>query len=255
MGALVTDFTLIKAGSLHKANGGFLVLHIEDLLQHPNAWEGLLRALRSNQARIEDTGDTPDTAIRTKGITPEPLALDLKVVLIGGEELYETLLVNDDRFAKLFRIKAHMADVTERTAENIRIYLSHIARIIDENGLRPFDRTALAWLVDLGSHLCEDQRRLSLKFPLLRELMIEAAALAEMRQLPLISHPGRGLRRAHLPRQSGGRDLHGGIRPRDDQGADLRFSRGAGQRPFGHLARGFRIRPAAPYFLHCGRGT
>ncbi len=187
MGALVTDFTLIKAGSLHKANGGFLVLHIEDLLQHPNAWEGLLRALRSNQARIEDTGDTPDTAIRTKGITPEPLALDLKVVLIGGEELYETLLVNDDRFAKLFRIKAHMADVTERTAENIRIYLSHIARIIDENGLRPFDRTALAWLVDLGSHLCEDQRRLSLKFPLLRELMIEAAALAEMRQLPLIS--------------------------------------------------------------------
>lgn len=187
MGALVTDFTLIKAGSLHKANGGFLVLHIEDLLQHPNAWEGLLRALRSNQARIEDTGDTPDTAIRTKGITPEPLALDLKVVLIGGEELYETLLVNDDRFAKLFRIKAHMADVTERNAENIRIYLSQIARIIEENKLRPFDRTALAWLVDLGSHLCEDQRRLSLKFPLLRELMIEAAALAEMRQLPLVS--------------------------------------------------------------------
>ena len=187
MGALVTDFTLIKAGSLHKANGGFLVLHIEDLLQHPNAWEGLLRALRSNQARIEDTGDTPDTAIRTKGITPEPLALDLKVVLIGGEELYETLLVNDDRFAKLFRIKAHMADVTERNAENIRIYLSQIARIIEENKLRPFDRTALAWLVDLGSHLCEDQRRLSLKFPLLRELMIEAAALAEMRRLPLVS--------------------------------------------------------------------
>lgn len=186
MGALITDFTLIKAGSLHKANGGFLVLHIDDLLQHPNAWEGLLRALRSNQARIEDAGDTPDTTIRTKGIMPEPLALDLKVVLIGGEELYETLLVNDDRFAKLFRIKAHMADVTERTAGNIRIYLSHVARIIAENELRPFDRTALAWLVDLGSHLCEDQRRLSLKFPLLRELMIEAAALAEMRQLPLV---------------------------------------------------------------------
>ena len=85
------------------------------------------------------------------------------------------------------QIKAHMADVTERNAENIRIYLSQIARIIEENKLRPFDRTALAWLVDLGSHLCEDQRRLSLKFPLLRELMIEAAALAEMRRLPLVS--------------------------------------------------------------------
>lgn len=187
MGALVTDFTLIKAGSLHKANGGFLVLHIEDLLQHPNAWEGLLRALRSNQARIEDTGETPDTAIRTKGITPDPLPLDLKVVLIGGEELYESLLVNDDRFAKLFRIKAHMADVTERTAENIRSYLGHVARIIDESKLPAFDRTALAWLIDLGSHLCEDQRRLSLKFPLLRELMIEASALAEMRQISLVS--------------------------------------------------------------------
>lgn len=187
MGTLVTDFTLIKAGSLHKANGGFLVLHIEDLLQHPNAWEGLLRALRSNQARIEDTGETSDTAIRTKGITPEPLALNLKVVLIGAEDLYESLLVNDDRFAKLFRIKAHMADVTERNALGIRAYLTHIAMIVEENKLRPFDRTALAWLIDLGSHLCEDQRRLSLKFPLLREMMIEAAALAEMRQAPVVS--------------------------------------------------------------------
>lgn len=187
MGALVTDFTLIKAGSLHKANGGFLVLHIEDLLQHPTAWEGLLRALRSNLARIEDSGDTPDTATRTKGISPDPLPLDLKVVLIGGEEMYEGLLVNDDRFAKLFRIKAHMADVTERNAAGIRAYLMRIAGIIEENSLPPFDRTALARLVDLGSHFCEDQRRLSLKFPLLREMMIEAAALTEMRNAHIVS--------------------------------------------------------------------
>ena len=167
MGALVTDFTLIKAGSLHKANGGFLVLHIEDLLQHPNAWEGLLRALRSNQARIEDTGDTPDTAIRTKGITPDPLALDLKVVLIGGEELYETLLVNDDRFAKPLRIKATWP-TTERNAENIRIYLSQIARIIEENkpGAAALDRTALAswWIWDPAS-LRVTSAPPSLKFP------------------------------------------------------------------------------------------
>jgi len=182
MGALVTDFTLIRAGSLHKANGGFLVLHIEDLLQHPNAWEGLLRALRSNLARIEDTGEGPDTPIRTKGITPEPLPLAVKVVLIGDDELYESLLVNDDRFAKLFRIKAHMADTAERNAANVRAYLGHIAGIITETALPCFDRTALAWLIDLGSHLCEDQRRLSLRFPQLRELMIEAAAMARMRK-------------------------------------------------------------------------
>lgn len=189
MGALVTDFTLIRAGSLHKANGGFLVLHVEDLLQHPTAWEGLLRALRSDQARIEDTGEAPDTAIRTKGLSPDPLPLDLKVVLVGGEELYEGLLVNDDRFPKLFRIKAHMADETERNAANIRHYLGHIAHIIRGCELPPFDRTALAWLVDLGSHLCEDQRRLSLKFPLLRELMIEASALARIKGAAAVSAP------------------------------------------------------------------
>jgi predicted ATP-dependent protease len=183
MGALVTDFTLIRAGSLHKANGGFLVLHLEDILQHPQAWEGLLRALRANKARIEDSDEMADSALRAKGIMPEALPLDLKVVLIGGEELYETLLVNDDRFAKQFRIKAQLNELAERDAPNIRLYLRHIAGIIAEAGLLVFDRTALAWLVDLGSRLCEDQRRLSLKFPLLREIMIEASALAAMRKL------------------------------------------------------------------------
>ncbi|MGV6996579.1 Lon protease family protein [Desulfovibrio sp. QI0430] len=198
MGALVTDFTLIRAGSIHKANGGFLVLHIEDLLQHPNAWEGLLRALRSNMARIEDSGEGPDTPIRTKGINPEPLPLNLKVVLIGDEELYEGLLVNDDRFSKLFRIKAHMADTTERNAANVRAYLGHIATIIKETELPCFDRTALAWLIDLGSHICEDQRRLSLRFPELRELMIEASALTRMRKQDVVTAPV--LEEAHAAR-------------------------------------------------------
>lgn len=182
MGALITDFTLIKAGSLHKANGGFLVLHMEDILQHPAAWEGLLRALRSGQARIEETGEGADTGSRTKGIEPEALTLNLKVVLVGGEEMYETLLTNDDRFPKLFKIKAHMADSTERNATGIKSYLSRMARIIDEAQLLPFDRSALAWMVDYGSRIMEEQRKLTLKFPLLRELMIEASALAGIRK-------------------------------------------------------------------------
>ncbi|MDR3319554.1 MAG: AAA family ATPase [Desulfovibrio sp.] len=187
MGALVTDFTLIRAGSLHKANGGFLVLHLEDILQHPNAWDGLLRALRANRARIEDTDEMPESTMRAKGIKPVPLPLDLKVVLIGGEELYENLLANDDRFAKQFRIKAQLTDLAERNAANIRMYLRHLAGITAEANLLAFDRAALAWLVDLGSRLCEDQRRLSLKFPLLREIMIEASALASMRKLAAVS--------------------------------------------------------------------
>lgn len=179
LGALITDFTLIKAGSLHKANGGYLVLHMEDILQHPNAWEGLLRALRSGLARIEEAGEGQDST-KTKGIEPEALSLHVKVVLIGGEEMYESLLINDDRFPKLFKLKAHMSEATERHAQSIRAYLMRVARIIDEADLLPFDRAALAWLVDFGSRLIEDQRKLSLKFPLIRDMMIEASAHARM---------------------------------------------------------------------------
>lgn len=185
MGALITDVALIRAGSLQRANGGFLILHAEDILQHSAAWEGLLRSLRSSHARIED--DSADGGPRAKTLRPEPLALDLKVILIGPEDIYESLLEHEDRFAKLFRIKAHMTDEAERNTANVRVYLGEIAQIVRASGLMPFDASALAWLVDLGSHLSEDQRRISLKFPLLREMMIEANALAQLRGASIVS--------------------------------------------------------------------
>ena len=116
LGTLVTDFTLIKSGSIHRANGGFLVLHMDDLMQHPAAWEGLMRALKASAARLEDNPDIPDTAVRTKGLRPLPVPLDLKVILIGDEYLYEGLLDSDERFAKLFRVKAEMSDRMPRNA-------------------------------------------------------------------------------------------------------------------------------------------
>lgn len=186
MGALVTDFTLIKAGALHRANGGFLVLHLEDVLQHPGAWEGLLRALRAGSARLEEAGDVPDGTVRTKGIEPQPVPLDVKVVLIGNEDLYEALLTNDDRFSKLFKIKAHMTETVERTAPDIRAWLVRVAGIIDEAKLLPFSRSALAGLVDFSSRVAEDQRKLSLKFPLMRDVMIEASAVAGMQGAKLV---------------------------------------------------------------------
>ena len=178
MGALVTDFTLIKAGSLHRANGGFLVLRIEDVLQHPSAWEGLLRALRAGSARLDENVDAPEGATRTKGIEPAPVPLDLKVILVGNEDLYETLLLHDPRFSKLFKIKAQLSGAVDRTAPNIRDWLSRTARILDGDGLLPFDRGALAGLVDFSSFLCEDQKKLSLQFPIIRDVMVEADALA-----------------------------------------------------------------------------
>lgn len=177
MGALITDFTLIKAGALHRANSGVLVLHTEDLMQHPGAWEGLLRALRSGQARIEDQGEGGEQA-KTKTIEPESMPLNLKVALVGTDETWELLFENDDRFPKLFKIKAHLHNSVDRNAESIRAYCFQLARIVEQAGLRPFGRDALAGLVDNASRLAEDQKKLSLMLPLQRELMIEADAMA-----------------------------------------------------------------------------
>ena len=185
MGALVTNFTLIKAGSLHKANGGYLILHVEDILANPNAWEGLLRALRSSCLRVEDPTDGLEV-IRTKGIEPEPLNFNVKVILIGQNTIYEGLLEHDDRVAKLFKMKAQMSSEAERTAANIKTWLSNLAPIIDEANLLPFNRDAMASLVDYGTLICEDHKKLSLKFPLVREAMIEASAIAQMDDLKIV---------------------------------------------------------------------
>ncbi|MDR2160870.1 MAG: AAA family ATPase [Desulfovibrio sp.] len=185
MGALVTDFTLIQAGSLHKANGGFLVLRVEDLLHHPQAWEAMLRALRAGFSRIEDAGE--EDASKTKGLRPERVPLNLKVILVGKEEIFDLLLDSEERFSKLFKIKAHLMDSMPRDRGGIRTYLTHVRRIIEEDSLLHFDRDALAGLVDFGSRLIEDQRRLSLRFPRVRELMVEASALASLAASPLVT--------------------------------------------------------------------
>lgn len=177
MGALSTNFTLIKAGSIHKANGGYLVVHIEDILTHPTAWDGLLRVLRSKQSKVEDDSSE---LVKTKTLTPDPIDLDLKVILIGTDDIYETLLENDDRFTKLFKIKAQMSSDIERNTKNVRSWLAQTSNIVREANLLNFDKEALAALVDYSTLLCEDHTKLSLKFPLIRETMIEASAIAAM---------------------------------------------------------------------------
>lgn len=197
MGALVTDFTLIKSGSLHRACGGYLILHVEDLLQYPSAWEGLLRALRSGVSRIEDAGDGQEQT-RTKTIEPEPLPMDVKVIIIGPDEVHEALITHDERFAKLFKIKAHLTQTVKRTPETIKRFLADLARVIMEAELPPFDREALAGLVDYSSHLAEDQKKLSLKMPKIRDLMLEAAAYASMAGKKVVD--GKSLCRASKAR-------------------------------------------------------
>ncbi len=178
LGAFYTDFTLVRAGSVHRANGGFLIVNIEDLMGNQGSWEGLLRALRLGKLRMEDPGDAEQAKTRT--IEPEPIPLDLKIILVGTDEAYEALLSNDDRFRKHFKLKAHLQGTVVRNASSIRHYLSALKGIIDQAGLPPFSREALAGLVDHASRLAEDQKRLTLSFTQVRGRMIEASALARM---------------------------------------------------------------------------
>ncbi len=185
-GTYYTDFTLIKAGSLHKANGGYLILYIKDLLAHPMAWEGLLRCLRSARLRVEDPIDHYDL-IRTKTIEPEPIPMQIKIILIGDDEMYDILLEQEERFRKYFKIKAHIQETVFRTPETVTAYVHALRHIIAANGLHPFSREALARLVDHSSRLAQDQERLSLLFSRIREVMIEADALRNMRSAPEVT--------------------------------------------------------------------
>jgi len=185
-GALYTDFTLIKPGALHRANGGYLILHVDDVLKSPAAWEGLLRALRSGLARVEDPGDYYMEPFRTKTIEPAAIPLNVKVVLIGMDETYEALLIYEERFTKLFKLKAHIQETMPRNNGSVKTYLKSLAVIIRDAGLPPFDRGALAGLLDFSSRLADDQEKLSLRLTQVRELMIEAAAMAKGRNRDVV---------------------------------------------------------------------
>lgn len=179
MGALVTDLKLIRPGSLHKANGGYLILHADDIVRHPAGWDGLIRSLKAQAILMDDLPDYGEAPIRSKSLHPDPLPLNVKIILIGDNDTYETLLDNEPLFQKFFRIKAHLHEDAPRNKTTIKYYLSQIAQIISEANILPLDASALAWLVDLGSHLSEDQKKLSLKFPVLREYMLEASLKAQ----------------------------------------------------------------------------
>ena len=177
-GTYYTDFSLIRAGAIHRANGGFLILRVDDLLTHPAAWDGLLRCLRARQSRLEDPTDHYDL-LRTRTITPDPIPLSLKVVLIGDDETYELLYTHDERFRKIFKLKAHIQDTVERSPESIAGYALALERVAVESGLRAFSREAQAELIDYSARMAEDRQRLSLHFSHVREIMIEANAIAQ----------------------------------------------------------------------------
>ncbi len=160
MGMLLTDFNLIKPGALHRANGGYLVLDAREVLLQPYAWEGLKRALRSNQVRIESVGQML-SMISTVSLEPEPIPLEVKVALVGDRQLYYMLYHMDPDFGELFKVAVDFDDDMDRTVDNEQLYAQLIGRLAREEGLRPLDSTAVARVIEHSSRLVSDAEKLS----------------------------------------------------------------------------------------------
>ncbi|MBW1998915.1 MAG: AAA family ATPase [Deltaproteobacteria bacterium] len=183
-GALFTDFTMIKPGVLHKANGGYLVLKALDLLRWYFSWEALKRALRNREIRIEDLGELYGL-FSTKTIRPEPIPLDIKIVLTGDPFLFELLYIYDDRFQKLFKIKAHLDDRMDRKEETILQSAQMIGRFCAAQDIRHLDRSGVARIIEYSMERTEDRQKLTLELADISDLIKEANYFA--------SHEGKGL--------------------------------------------------------------
>jgi lon-related putative ATP-dependent protease len=173
MGALVTDFTLIKPGALHRANGGYLVLDVRKILMQPYAWEGLKRCLASRAVRIESLGQML-SLVSTVSLEPEPIPIELKVVLVGERMLYYLLQYYDPDFRDLFKVAADFGEDMERRDGDHLQYSRLIATLARRENLLPFDRAAVARLIEQAARLADDIDKLTVNMRDLADLLRES---------------------------------------------------------------------------------
>ncbi len=186
MGALMTDFTLIKPGALHRANGGYLVLDVRKLLTQPYAWEGLKRALMAQHINIESLGRQL-SLISTVSLDPAPIPLEVKVALIGDRILYYLLWQLDPEFAELFKVAADFDEEMDRDAENQKLYARLIATLAQREELRAFDRGAVERLMERSARIVGDSEKLSARMREISDLMIESNYWAEEAERDIIT--------------------------------------------------------------------
>lgn len=177
-GALTTDFTMIKPGALHQANGGFLVVRALDILQQPFAWEALKRAINSEQVCIEEPESSKASVVTTQMLEPEPIPLRLKVIMLGSPMLYYSLFDSEEDFPELFKVKADFAATMDRDGDSEAQYAAFVATRCHEDGLPHFTAAAVARVIEFGAKLAEDQHYLSTRFGEITDLIREAAYYA-----------------------------------------------------------------------------
>lgn len=162
MGTLASDFSMVKAGSLLTADGGTLIMEMEQVLLNAHVWDGLKRALQNKQLHIEDLAAGP--LLGSVGLRPAPIPIDVKVILLGSYELFQALQDNDSKFNKLFKVRADFDDEVERSALTVQLYARFIARVCREEQLLPFTPDGAAAIVEYGQKATANKRKLSLRF-------------------------------------------------------------------------------------------
>lgn len=188
MGMLVSNFTLIKAGALHRANGGYLVVDAARLLMQPYAWEGLKRILKAAEIRIESLGEMYGLA-STQQLEPQAVPLDAKVILVGERMVYYLLAELDPDFAELFKVAADFESEIERSPENTALYARLLASLARRHQLRPLEAGAAARLIEHAARLAEDAERLTTQLRRMTDLLVEADYCAGKAGAERISRP------------------------------------------------------------------
>ena len=180
MGTVNTDFTMVQAGSLLNANGGFLIMEIDSVIMNPYVWEALKRTLRTKCLQIEDIPE--ETGFGTTSLKPEPIPLDVKVILLGSYEIFEVIQSEDPRFNKIFKVRADFDSEVDRTPRTIQQYARFIARVCREEKLLPFTPKGVALMVEYGEKYVSSKHKLSIRFGPILGILKEADYWARKRK-------------------------------------------------------------------------
>jgi len=172
-GALITNYTMVRGGAAHKANGGFLVLPVERLFTDPFMWESMKHAISNEKLEIEEPGASL-AYIATKSLRPEPIPFNAKIILLGTPLIYEILYSGDPDFKDLFKVKADFDTSMDRNERNIKQYAAFICSICEKEKLLHLDPTGIAAIVEYSSRLAEDQSKLSTRFSEVADIIREA---------------------------------------------------------------------------------
>ena len=185
MGVASTDFTMIKAGALHRANGGYLILNVKDVLMNIGAWEALKRVLKTGCLQIENLGEQYGM-LAMSSLKPRPVPISVKVVLIGSAQIYQLLYAYDEDFRKLFKVHADFDVEMTNDSINLRKLANFVKTTVEKEKLRHFDRKAVSKVVEYSCRLAGSQKKLTTRFNELVELLCEADIWAALDESKLV---------------------------------------------------------------------